>query len=33
MSEPLENVRMIVYDWYDGPTGGILIRSTTRQSL
>ena len=25
MSEPPENVHMIVYDWYDGPTGGILI--------
>ena len=25
MSEPLANIRMIVNDWYDGPTGGILI--------
>jgi hypothetical protein len=25
MSEPLSNIRMVVYDWYDGPAGGILI--------
>jgi len=24
MSDPTENIRMIVYDWYDGPTGGVL---------
>jgi len=25
MSEPFENIRMVVCDWYDGPAGGILI--------
>jgi hypothetical protein len=25
MSDPLANIRMIVLDWYDGPTGGVLI--------
>jgi hypothetical protein len=27
MSEPLTDIRMVASDWYDGPTGGILIDS------